>query len=458
MADLRPYPRLEAFERLHISDGLTITTERWLQAHNYHRQRQNFHYQAMHEPGIVYGLGIAPVPDQPDGRLLQVQPGVAIDIQGNPIILAAPEDFRIASEATEDQPLWVYLVVNYVDPDDLRRVPTSRTVQEAFRLVEKLHLDANDVELCRIQIWPGATLIQAPPNPFAPQPNQLDFRSRRAPKPYPQRVVRVGQMTSDRPTDTATFNGLTDLLRSLSGLYPSLGGDLTVQTFAAKALSRESALDCHLLYLAYPSLLTLANPGLQRLKNYLARGGILLVVADFAETNLLDLLDVDRELHIALTEAARDGEPESTLQQLRIEIEANQQAIAQNQREIEQSITALADRLGLSLAESGEITDDHPLRSQPFLFSQFPYRQGHPIHVKNWDGLVLMVGDLSQCWGRNATPAISREVMRSAQEWGINLLHFAAQRQQWLQSMQPLPIIASPSASDSLQRRTQPLP
>lgn len=457
MVDFRPYPRLEAFERLHISDGLTITAERWQQAHNYHRQRQNFHYQALYEPGIVYGLGVAPMPHQPDGRLLQIQPGVAIDVQGNPIILRTPEEFRITSDSTEGYPLWVYLAVNYVDPDDLRRSTTVRTVQETYRIVEKLHLDPKDVEICRIQLLPGASLIQPPIDVFAPLPNQLDFRGRQSPKPYPQFSVTVGQITNDHPTDVDSFSGLTDLLRSLEGLYPTLRSNPVVQTFSAKTLSRESTLDCQVLHLSYNSLLTLANPGLQRLQTYLATGSVLLVVADFAEIHLLDLLNIGQELQTGLAEAERDGELANTTEPLKAEIDANHQAIAQRLTDLERSLAAIAPKLGLAFTDSGDLGFDHPLRSHPFLFSQFPSRQGHPIVVKNWGGLVLMVGDLSQCWGRSANPPLPREILRSAQEWGINLLHFAIQRRQWVQAMQPLPISDSlpTSPPDSLQYRTQ---
>ncbi|MBM0744573.1 hypothetical protein JOY44_23690 [Phormidium sp. CLA17] len=461
MSEFRAYPRLEAFERLQISDGLTINAERWQQAHKYHRQRQNFQYQALYEPGIVYGLGVAPIPEQPDGRLLQVQPGVAIDAQGNPIIVKLPEEFRITSEATEGHMLLVYLVVNYVDPDDLRRSPMTTTVSETFRIVEKLYLDPNDVELCRIQLLPETTLIQAPADVYVPSPNQLDFRGRCHPKHYPQFSIQVGQVTGDLTGDNAPLNGLTDLLRSLNGLYPSLRSAPTVQTCAAKTLSRESPLNCQLLYVSYNILLTLTNPGLQRLQTYLAQGNVLLVAIDFAEANLLNLLDIGQELRSGLTEAERDGDTH-TVRQLQTEVDANQRTIAQRRFELEQTLTAIAPRLGLTLTGanlvSGDLSYDHPLRSFPFQFSQLPHRSGHPIYVKNWGGLVWMVGDLSQSWGRNAQPTIPREALRSAQEWGINLLHFAAQRYHWLQSMHPLPpAIPIPSPLiDSLQHRIHP--
>jgi len=456
MSDFRAYPRLNEFERLQISDGLAINAERWQHAHNYHRQRQNFQYQALYEPGIIYGLGVAIVPDQPDGRLLQIQPGVAIDIEGNPIIVKQPEEFRIASEPSAGQTLCVHLAVSHVDPDTLRRAAGTKTVAETFRLVEKVQLDPRDVELCRIQLQGGVTQLQSPDDVFYPSLNQLDFRGRCYPNPYPQFQVQVGQVTSDRATDQATAQGLTALLRSLTGLYPALRGIPTIQTVAANALGQESLLNCQVLYLPYTVLLTLSNPALQRLNTYLAYGSVLLVVADFTEVNLLELLDIGRELRLGLLEAERDRELfEQTGNQLKAEITANQSALTQRLTDLEQSLAPIALKLGRSLAAPGTLPEDHPLRYQPFVFGQLPCRLGHPIAVKTWDGLVLVVGDISRAWGGDSTLELPREVLRAAQEWGVNLLHFAAQRQQWMQSMQPLPTLDS--ATDSLQRRVQPM-
>ncbi|MEX0271144.1 hypothetical protein AB3R30_18565 [Leptolyngbyaceae cyanobacterium UHCC 1019] len=452
MSESRDYPRLELFERWQIRDGMPINAECWQHAHTYHRHRQNFHYQSLYEPGIVYGLGVAIVPDQPDGRLLQVQPGVAIDIAGNPIIVRSPEEFRLTSTPNEGQALVVYLVVNYVDPDDLRRNPTAKTQVESFRIVEKLHLDSQDVELCRIDLQAGVTHLQAPPNVFAPSWNQLDFRDRRLPQPQPQFRVRVGLITSD-PTETLTQRGFTDLLRSLLGLYPTLRADLPLRTFSGQALGREFALDCQLLHIPYPILLTLPTSAIQRLQTFLAQGGVVLAVADFDTVDLLDLLTIGQELRLGLLEAERDRDLfNQTGVQLQQEIAANQSAITQQIATVEQSIAAIAPRLGISSPETGLLADDHPLYWQPFTFSQLPDCQGYPIILRTWGGLVLMLGDLTRCWSRSANPPIPRETLRSAQEWGINLLHFAAQRQQWTQALTPLNTPTS-DRPDSLQQR-----
>lgn len=456
MPKFRAYPRLNLFERLVVSDGLTIDAERWRQAHDYHRNRQNFQYQALYEPGIVYGLEVAPLPNQPDGRLLQVKPGVAIDIEGNPIVVKEPEEFRITSEATENQPLLVYLVVNYVDPTYLRRATTTQIVQETFRIVEKLHLEPNDVEICRILLLPGTQSIQAPMDVFHPATNELDLRNRQYPQPYPALSVQVGQVTSGHISDTTTQHGIVGLLRAVNGLYPSLRSQPTVQMVPASRLTQETIADCQLLQIPYQVLLTLSNAALQRLKDYLAQGSVLLVVADFVEADLLDLLNIGRELRAGLADAERDSELfEQVGTQLQAEITANLSAIAQRQAQLEQPLAAIAPKLGISWSTAGELELDHPLCWQPFTFSQLPTYMGHPIYVKNWQGLVLMVGNLSRCWGHHTLPDLPRESLRSAQEWGINLLHFAAQRYQWIQATHPLASIPSAATSDSLQQRTQ---
>jgi hypothetical protein len=93
-------------ERLAVKDGLLLTADYWQRAHTYHRHRQNVHYQSLQQPGIVCGLGVSVIPapaDLPaqyrDGRWLQIQSGIAIDLVGNPIIVPQPIDFRITSEA-----------------------------------------------------------------------------------------------------------------------------------------------------------------------------------------------------------------------------------------------------------------------------------------------------------------------------------------------------------------------
>ncbi|MEL7227444.1 MAG: hypothetical protein AAGL17_22085, partial [Cyanobacteria bacterium J06576_12] len=86
---------LSPLQRLQVDDGMLITADHWQLAHQYHRQRQTIHYESLHKGGIVSGLGVSvgPIPEEASNRYRQprwltIQPGLAIDNQGNPIVVA----------------------------------------------------------------------------------------------------------------------------------------------------------------------------------------------------------------------------------------------------------------------------------------------------------------------------------------------------------------------------------
>ena len=51
-------PIIAPLMRLAVRNGLLLDAERRQVAHDYHRQRQNLYYQALHLPGIVHGLAV----------------------------------------------------------------------------------------------------------------------------------------------------------------------------------------------------------------------------------------------------------------------------------------------------------------------------------------------------------------------------------------------------------------
>ncbi|MGC9505894.1 MAG: hypothetical protein ACP5D4_19475, partial [Baaleninema sp.] len=90
-----PYPHPEPLYRLDVYDGLTINAARWNDEREYHRRRQNVHYQGLHEPGILSGLGVrilqpSEIPDEmsrENVRWVEIEPGLALDLEGNPIVI-----------------------------------------------------------------------------------------------------------------------------------------------------------------------------------------------------------------------------------------------------------------------------------------------------------------------------------------------------------------------------------
>jgi hypothetical protein len=203
-----PLPPIDPFERLHIYDGLMMNRQRWLLAHDYHRRRQNVHYQSLNQPGIVCGLGvrlIAPPPEIAakfrDRRWLEVQPGIAIDVEGNPIVVneAIDRTYRIKTEAPVTATLTVYLVVSYVEPDNPEQQQNTESLREWLRFDEKIQPPtAKEIELCRIKLQPGIVKLENPTDVLFPSFNQLDLRYRIQAQARPQAVIKVAHIETKR--------------------------------------------------------------------------------------------------------------------------------------------------------------------------------------------------------------------------------------------------------------------
>lgn len=453
-----PFPLFQSFERLLISDGLLMTAQRWKNAHDYHRRRQNFHHQSLHQPGIVCGLGVSVIPapmdvaaQYRDGRWLQVQPGIAIDLVGNPIIVPQPERFRIQSEPPPGQSLLVYLVVSYVDPDQLRHPAGKESVWEQFRMVEKTNPSDLDVELCRIHLQSGEVTLRPSVDVFAPRINELDLRYRQAVISRPTGMVQVAQVTSNTEQENYIASNLVYLLESVAGLYPALAGDTEIGQIHPQSLAQADLSNYDLLYLPCHQLLTFEQPVLDSLGQYLNYGGVLLVVVDFEEVNLDELYAVKQEMRVALDNLGSEAELVAMRQDLEAEIEAIDANIATQVQEIGDSIKSVAQQMGHPLEGSGYLDRKHPLRLSPFLFAQFPRIGGQPVHLLNWGGIILMVGNLAEGWGLDEALTLSRETIRTAQEMGINLLQFAWRRHQLMQLQQSsTPTTTSAEGSQTL--------
>lgn len=433
-------PAIRSFERLQASDGLLITADHWQRTQTYHRQRQNFYYQSLHQAGIVNGLGVtvAKAPADVDarfrnGRWIQVQPGIAIDAQGNPIMVTEPYRFQVQSRCTAGNHKVVYIVLNYVDPDELRHPSGQDWVKEMFRIVEKTTLDVLDVELCRIHLTPGEQKLLMAADVFAPGPNSLDLTYRQASRGAPEGSVRMAHLVdSAMPLPTAR-DGLTYLLKAVNALYPSLAGEPKILNVPLDALTGQRLLQCDMLYVSDDHLPHL-SPVLQSgLRNYLKAGGVLLVAVDGENSRQAELGKIRQELLTALADAANDPSVATVRGSVRTEIEAIEAELNQFVEKSRLSIATLSHQLGIYLQGSGHISYDHPLRTAPFLFSRWPDVGTQPLHLFCWGSIILMVGDLAQVWGPDEAGVRSRETIRTAHELGINLLHYAWQRRRLVQ-------------------------
>lgn len=383
-----PPPTITAMQRQQVRDGLLLTAERWQRAHDYTRQRQNLHYQSLNQPGIVCGLGVRAIPapetvgaEYRDNRWVQIQPGIAIDLEGNLIILPERINFRIATELQESEPVTVYLVAQYRDPDQLVSSPDQEVVQETFRIDERSSLPGRaDVELCRILLVSQQTLISTPTDVFFPGYSDLDLRYRRQAQARPQGLVRIAQINHDDEHCSQNFFDLTYFLRAVEDVYPSLRGAETV----AQVTWEDDLYPYELLYLTGYKGLSLNTQQFASLSQYLKTGGTLLVDAPSEATALI------------------------------------------------QSIQTLAQTLQTPLKSLKESRRDHPLRIKPFLFSALPMANKTSLQLLSGGGVILSIGNLAKSWGLDEEMMRSRTDIRTAQELGINILYFAWKRRQMI--------------------------
>jgi hypothetical protein len=366
-----------------------IDADKWQRAHGYHQQKQNMLFQALHQPGIIVGLGIhlieAPE-DTPaqyrDSRWLEIQTGIAIDLNGNLIIVPEPIPFRIASgETSTPQPLTVYLTVSYVDPKRLVRRETAEVAREMFRIDEKTSppVDA-EIEVCRIQIQPGAVELRRPIEVLSPGTNQVDLRYRRNAKVRPQAIVRVALIDSGKGPGLRFYHdSLTFLLEALEALYPSLQGDDVIHV----PLSYEGVehlRECDLAVLPGEQVLTLENENIALLRDYLNSGG-----AVFVE-------------------------------------------IRENEKQVLAALEELVYGLGATLNPLHQLPRKHLLKTTPFLFSALPMILERKVQLFCGGGIIATVGDLSAAWGANEALDLTRNDIRTAHELGINILNYASFR------------------------------
>ena len=456
-------PEITPLQRLAVRNGLLLDAERWQVAHNYHRQRQNLHYQALHLPGIVCGLTVAVIPAPEDvsyryrdQRWLQVSSGLAIDALGNLIVIDHPVNFHLAS-VVEGQPHWVYLVVRYVDPEGLQRSHPSEIVAETFRIDErKRPPDALEVEICRILLPPGDATLSPATDVFAPGLGELDMQYRVPARLRPQATVRVAFATTGiAHEDTRIRHNLSSLLDTTNTLYPALAGehDITTVTFSTTHTAHGTAQNgngippnrngtalngknqgipsltrCDLLYLNHRQCLNLPATAHVMLQQFLAQGGVMLVELPDRDGNFEELTAIANELENAIA----DLQGAHRFSDLRNQLKDQQLAISDNLKtRLKATQKALVDKLTRSGIEGITLTGpdaNHPLRRTPFGFSQWPILRFEPLRIFAGGGIVFVLGDLSAAWAAPPERALPRERVRSAQELGINILNFAWQR------------------------------
>jgi hypothetical protein len=378
------------FKRVNPFEGLVLDADTWKDEQDYHRNQQKLHTLAFHGTGIVEGLEVKA--SQPPDSSLTISPGVAVDTEGNAIVVPKLQHYSLGSKEKGQ----VYLIIQY------REVPTALAspseegqatrILEAYRIREVANLpDEPYLELARLDLDPSKKNITDARTPSNPTVNEIDLRFRqsaKAPLPdvskialhphppaetAPQDKVILGHLALGEASRDLHSSGLMKLARQLGfqAEYQAAVEECTLD----EAISRHT-----LLYLTGKGPFTISDKKQAILNSFVQGGGTI-----FAES---------------CAEQQEEGVKEFGL-----------------------AFNRLAEQLGgkLEVVQRG-----HPLLDCHHIFSTVP------PGAKS-EGLLMVGGQViySNCdygcaWsGGYSDSPLPRDVIRCAFEMGVNIVAYA---------------------------------
>ncbi|MFW6125638.1 MAG: DUF4159 domain-containing protein, partial [Chloroflexota bacterium] len=347
----------------------------WADAHNYHRDHQRLHAVSMHGYGVVTGLAI--VAWNPPDNSVVIYPGVAVDPDGNVIVVTEPQRFQIRTQENGT----AYVAVEYSEiPQQMTRSLDGESeephyILEAYRLNEQRQPPSGRfLELARIALGGDNAVITDPVNPLAPGLNEIDARFRRLAGPWERGRITMAYV--DDPASLRHQEGLFNLAQAINR-----STEYRAHLKGAVGLGGEIQ-ECDLLCMCGSDEFTLSADQATVLSNFLGRGGVLLGEACHPE--------------------------------------------GQSARGFSQAFAALAQTLGRNLRA---VDWGHPVLKICNLFATPPAGLDGPAMLMEDRGMLYSDGDFGCAWagGRPDRP-LPRETIREALELGVNIAVYAQQR------------------------------
>lgn len=383
-ANLHRRELLQTFNlrRVRAEDGLAVTAQVWQEAHDYHSQQQRLHALFGHGAGIVTGLEV--IASDPSDRSVYILPGVAIDPAGRAIVLPEPVIYDFGDEIEG----FLHLLLVYregqprYDREHLAEQPAARGaypayVRDEFVIVAPATLpEVPAVELARLTRSERRMSIRDAVDPARPAADEIDLRFRQeldvaARTPVTMAVCYLGQVN-----DGAHGRGAYCMARAPELRY--MGYQVVVDD--DRALD-PGVLAYTIVYLVGSGPFELSRSQIKGLQGYIERGGTL-----FVESR-------DLQAYAALVDVAA--------------------------------------QIGVELAP---VELGHPLLQEPYLFAEPPVGYDALAGVPGLSaggGVVLGARNYGRLWQAEREAGVpSREEIRAATEWGVNLVAFALARRE----------------------------
>jgi len=171
------------FKRMNFFTGFFTTADDWKAEQEYHRLKLGMHNRGLHTPGILRGIGSElNVTADAAGNVL-VQPGMALDSEGNEIYLGLPRTLPVTA-LTEAATVYVTIACGpekETDPVTNIKMPeysgnTRLTEVADIKLGTNLPDNRKILELARIVLPAGTASVSNPADPAAPGTGEIDRR------------------------------------------------------------------------------------------------------------------------------------------------------------------------------------------------------------------------------------------------------------------------------------------
>jgi hypothetical protein len=365
--------------RIKPFDGMSVTAAVWEEAHEYHRQQQRFHHLLNHGAGILAGLEV--IASDPPDNSVYILPGIACDSSGQTIVLPEPLSFDLGAA----QGL-VYLLLSYGEgkprPEGGGESDNTLYIHAQYGLEAGPTLPQTAyVEVARVRRQGRGAPIRDAPDRLSPQPNEIDLRFRRDIGTKAADVASIAVCYLGDSADKRHGRGVRFLANALRR-----SGDLAVCVDDQVPLAAGADLSGYtLVYLVGQGAFQLGPDEMNVLYAYLQGNGTLLF-----ESCRRD---------------APPGDPPAD--------------------------AAFLDVLSSFGVQLNDLPSDHRLLAEPWLFAAPPpgfETEGAPI-IKLSDGVILTNCDYGCLWqGERRGRAATREEIRTAMEWGRNLVAYALER------------------------------
>jgi hypothetical protein len=364
---LQQYPT----KRIKPVDGMAVTSEVWEEAHAYHRQRHGLHVLFSQGSGILAGLEV--IASDPPDTSVYILPGVAVDPAGQTIVLPQPVSYDIGHEMDGA----LYLLLSYGESQPRTDNGSDEEgnplyVHTEFSIFARTSLPGTSwVELARVRRDSREAVFQNAQNPAYPEANEIDLRYRReigAPREASLAVAYLGQLAGNN-------HG-----RGVSYLAQSLNHTGRFQVSVEDGVSiGPSIITNTLIYLVGQGRFELEAGLMNGLRNYVHRG---------KGTLFIESMDAAAEESFFSFLKATGMQPEP-------------------------------------------LPDGHRLLTHPYLFAAPPPgfgNQGTPKLLFG-EGVIYSTYNYGLLWqGEQRGRKASREEIRSAMEWGGNIIAYAMER------------------------------